>query len=82
MCHARRLARTLEAEREYVNGLSVEQLRQYISQLPDLTEAHYEVLSRLHEVDQVKKGASAEELTALERLTFEVSIEHRRRTGE
>ncbi len=43
----------------YVNSLSVAELREYISRLPDMTEAHYEVLSWLHEEDQVKKGASA-----------------------
>lgn len=73
--------RNIEAERSYVAALSIEQLRTYISQLPDLTEAHYEILYRLHEEDQVKpRGASADELSTLEHLTFE-ALMHRIVTG-
>lgn len=63
--------RTVEAERVYVQSLSLDELRRYIGELPDLNEAHYEALSRLSDEDKVTKGTPKEQLSVLERTTFE-----------
>jgi hypothetical protein len=61
-----------QSEREMLEAMTLEQLRQYVACLPEITELHYEALLRLHELDQVHVHASTRDLSALPRCRFKV----------
>lgn len=61
-----------EEERRRMMAMSLDELRAHIATIQDFQPVHYEMLTRLHELDQVKSHATAAQLdAALHKTTFE-----------
>lgn len=66
----RAVRRPDDEERRHIDQMSLPELRRYIATVVEFTPVHYEVLSRLSELDKVPVHASKRDLDAIVKLTF------------
>eukprot|EP00658_Telonema_sp_P-2_P057700 TRINITY_DN46114_c0_g1_i1.p1 TRINITY_DN46114_c0_g1~~TRINITY_DN46114_c0_g1_i1.p1 ORF type:complete len:118 (+),score=30.72 TRINITY_DN46114_c0_g1_i1:194-547(+) len=56
--------------------MGLDELRTYLSTVTDFTPAHYEALSRLHDMDKVHCHLSPQEIASLPTLSFGQVLEN------
>ena len=66
----------IEVIREELATMSLDDLRTYLSTVTDFTPAHYEALSRLHDLDKVHSHLTHQEIGALPVLSFGQVLEN------